>query len=231
MENNFYHILNRGVEKRNIFLNKKDYLRFLHNIEDFNDQNIVSQSYYRRRIKTDGTRSTIKINNPLVKVMCWCLMPNHFHILVKEEIDKGVSLFSMKNTAGYTRYFNEINDRSGVLFQGKSKIISIEEDAHFNWLPFYILSNPLDLFQQNWKEKGLKSPKKAFEFLLNYKWSNFSELFSKINGTPSTVNTIKNNNDIFYEIFDTNKENFRKDFLEWLINYNNKYNFESFFDD
>lgn len=212
MKNNFYHILNRGVEKRKIFLNEKDYLRFLHNMEDFNNKNIIAKSYYKRRIKVDGTRSTVAEKEPLVNIICWCLMPNHFHILAKEITDKGVSLFSMKNTAGYTRYFNETNDRSGVLFQGRTKIIPVENDSYFLWLPFYILANPLDLFQPEWKEKGLKNPKEAFNFLLNYKWSNFSSLFY---GTRST----ETENNLFYGTFDTNNKQFKKDFEEWLVNY------------
>lgn len=226
MKNNFYHILNRGVEKRKIFLNEKDYFRFLHNMEDFNDKNTIIESYYRRRIKYVGTASTdknknkmIKTTNYLVNTLCWCLMPNHFHILVKEIIDKGASLFSMKNTAGYTRYFNEINKRSGVLFQGRTKILLVERDEHFLWLSFYILANPLDLFQLDWREKGVKNPKDAFNFLLNYKWSNFSKLFD---GTRSTENNI------FYETFNITEKQFKKDFEDWLINYKGGYNLRNF---
>lgn len=217
MENNFYHILNRGVEKRKIFLNEKNYLRFLHNMEDLNDENVITQPYFKRRNNLNCTPSTVKIKNPLIKLICWCLMPNHFHILLKEVIENGAGLFSMKNTAGYTRHFNETNNRSGVLFQGKSKIIPIKDNNHFSWLPFYILANPLDLFQPDWREKGVKNPKKSFDFLLNYKWSNFSELLNNI--TDRTPSTVSNGNDIFYDTFNTNRENFRKDFEEWLINY------------
>lgn len=220
MESDFYHILNRGVEKRKIFLNEKDYLRFLHNMEDFNNKNIMLNSYYNRRIKNYGTTSTVE-KEPLVNIICWCLMPNHFHILIKEIVNRGASLFSMKNTAGYTRYFNETNDRSGVLFQGRTKIIPVKNNSYFLWLPFYILANPLDLFQPEWKEKGLKNPKKAFNFLLNYKWSNFPSLFY---GTTSTENNL------FYETFNTTKKQFKKDFEEWLANYKGGYNFENFDD-
>lgn len=219
--NNFYHILNRGVEKRKIFLNKKDYLRFLHNIEDFNDNNITLESYYNRRVKNYNNSNTT-VKKPLVDVICWCLMPNHFHILVKENIDKGASLFSMKNTNGFTKYFNSQNKRSGVLFQGKSKIIFIEEDMHFNWLPFYILSNPLDLFQSDWREKGVKEPKKSLDFLINYEWSNLSSFFY---GPRRSVEV---NN--FLKVFDTTAERFKSEFEEWLINYKGGFDFGDFED-
>lgn len=189
MKGDVYHILNRGVEKRKIFLNDKDYLRFVHNLYDFNDKNEVLMSYFKRRLAKSAIRKPTKA---LVDILCWCLMPNHYHVLVKERIDGGAGMFSKKISSGYTQYFNLKNDRSGVLFQGKSKIIPIKKDEHFAYLPYYILSNPVKLVERNWKEDGIKDFKKVRKFLENYKWSS---------------------------LHNVNERKSKKDFLEWLVGY------------
>lgn len=214
MEDYFYHVLNRGVEKRKIFLNNEYYIRFIDNISDFNNKNRVFESYNNRRKKLFSAMRKPKTKTEeedfLVNLICWCLMPNHFHFLVKEKIDKGASIFSKKITSGYTQYFNLKNDRSGVLFQGRSKIIPLEKNEHFLWLPFYIMSNPIKLIEPEWKEEGIKDIKKAVEFLDNYKYSSFRDLIGKFN-FPNAQN--KN---FFYEIYETNEKKFKKDFIEWL---------------
>ena len=139
MEGNFFHILNRGVEKRKIFLDKEDYLRFVNNLYDFNDKERAF-SYYKRRQKEKLAmrKPTFKEERreELVDLFCYSVMPNHHHILVLEKIDEGASVFSKKITSGYTQYFNLKNDRQGVLFQGRSKIILVERNPHFLYLPF-----------------------------------------------------------------------------------------------
>lgn len=219
MEQHVFHILNRGVEKRKVFLVKKDYLRFVHNLYDFNNQNNVLFSYNRRRMSELRPPTIEQTRNELVDVFCWSLLPNHHHILSQEKIEGGASVFSQKLTGGYTMHFNLCHQRSGCLFQGKSKIILVSSDAHFLHLPFYILSNPLDLFQFDWRERGIKNPKKAFEFLENYQWSALPDLIGKEN-FPEVLN--KN---LFYELFNTNEKQFKKDFIEWFKDYDGEFNF------
>ena len=225
MDEFFYHILNRGVEKRKIFLDKKDYLRFVHNLSDFNNLNYAF-SYYNRRNsamrKPNLQRQRKRQREEIVDVLCWTLMPNHHHILLRGKTEGGGSLFSKKLTSGYTQYFNRKNERVGVLFQGRSKIILVERDTHFLHLPFYILTNPLDLFQSDWRERGVKNSKKAFEFLENYQWSALLDLIGKEN-FPEVIN--KN---LFFELFDTNEKRFKKDFVEWLESYDGEVDFEDF---
>lgn len=216
MENifNINHILNRGVEKRKIFLDNDDYLRFINNLSDFNDKNITLLSYKnRRKYFLDKTEFLNRPKNPLVNIVCWSLMPNHYHILTIEKIRYGTSLFSRKITIGYTNYFNLKNNRSGVLFQGRSKIINISKNPHFRHLPFYILSNPLKLLQPNWKEKGIHDHKKTFEFLENYKWSSLPDILGK-NNFPEIINK-----ELFFDLFDMNAKQFKTEFKKWLIEY------------
>lgn len=213
MQGDFFHIVNRGVEKRRIFLTKKDSLRFIHNLYDFNDLS-KAVSYSDRHpnlaVAPQSLRQKRRKRIELVDMLCWCLMHNHPHMLVQEKIDGGTSKLSQKLFGGYTSYFNLKNKRSGVLFQGRSKIILVERDAHFRYLPYYILSNPVKLIEPDWKETGIKNLKKVIAFLENYKYSSFPDLIGKKN-FPETVNK-----KLFYEIYDTNEKKFKNDFIEWL---------------
>ncbi len=204
MKGDFFHILNRGVEKRKIFMNQENYLRFLYDIQTLNNKNLALP--HRDRPKNLKIGGKIEI----VDVILWCLIENHFHILVQEKIDKGVSLFSKKLTSGYTQCFNLENKRNGVLFQGKSKIIPVKDEPHFQYIPYYILANPIKIIEPNWKEQGIKNFKEVIDFLENYKYSSFSDLIGKNNFPEIT------NKKLFYETYDTNEKKIKKDFIEWL---------------
>lgn len=217
MKDDIFHILNRGVDKRKVFVTNRDYLRFANNLNGFNTTKNVRSYSERCNKNVDVARLH---NDELVDVLCWSLMPNHPHILVQEKDDSSAGKFSRKVFDGYTKYFNEINDRSGVLFQGRSKIIPIQKDGHFLLIPFYIMANPLDLFQSDWREKGVRKPQKAFEFLIDYRWSSLQDLIGKDN-FPDIVNK-----KLFYELYDTNEKEFKKEFTEWLRDFKGGYDFE-----
>ncbi len=212
MIGNIFHILNRGVEKRKVYMHNKDYVRFAHDLYDFNDIQNAVQSYYRRREDLVNLTDVRHPSRELVDILCWALMPNHPHLMVMEKEVGNASLFSKKMFGGYTKYFNEQNDRSGVLFQGKSKIILVEKDRHFLYLPFYIHLNPLDLFQSNWKEDGIKDLKGAIKFLEEYRWSNYGDIIGVGNKEFENVANKK----LFFELFNTNEKKYKHDFEEWL---------------
>jgi len=212
----FFHILNRGVEKRTIFLSEKDCFRFVYSLYDFNDEGITLKSYYNRRLAMRKP-NTIKLlnvenkKNELVDVLCWCLMPNHYHILVQEKSDGGASMFSKKIGSGYTQYFNLRNKRNGVLFQGRSKIIPVRKENYFVYLPYYIFSNPVKLIEKSWKENGIKNPRQVRNFLENYKWSSYLDIIGK-SDFPFVINKKS-----FFELFSSNRKQFERSFLEWLF--------------
>lgn len=207
MEQEFYHILNRGVEKRKIFLKENDYLRFIQNLYSFNDKNHALP--FSKRVKKLALAEPTE-RKEIVDNLCWSILPNHFHIFSQAKIERGVSIYSQKITSGYTQYFNLRNNRSGVLFQGRSKIIQIQKDAHFLHIPYYILANPIKLIEPKWKEEGIKDLKKTIDFLENYRYSSFLNLIGK-NNFPEIINK-----KLFYEIYDTNENRLKKDFIEWL---------------
>ena len=117
----------------------------------------------------------------LVDIHAFCLMPNHYHLLLEEKTEKGIPLFMKKINMGYARYFNEKRKRSGALFEGRYKSIVVDNDRHFLYLPYYIHFNPLDLKFPEWREGKIRDCKKALNFLNNYRWSSHLNYAGKDN--------------------------------------------------
>lgn len=209
---NFYHTLNRGVEKRNIFLDKQDHLRFIHSLYELNNEDRVEttfQSFKNDPNLTDTSRR--KKRKILVDIHAFCLMPNHYHLLLSPRIKNGIPKFMAKINIGYAKYFNQKYEREGVLFQGRYKKILVTDNTHFLHLPFYIHLNPLDLSYPEWRENKISNPKKALESLKSYRWSSHLDYLG-IKNFPSVLN-MKH----LTEVFESNKdyqklvENYLKD--------------------
>ncbi|OGN03263.1 MAG: hypothetical protein A2651_02760 [Candidatus Yanofskybacteria bacterium RIFCSPHIGHO2_01_FULL_42_12] len=173
---NVYHALNRGVEKREIFLDKQDYLRFVHDLYELNDEDRVENSTRIFKIDPGLTSTTTrKKRKTLVDILAFCLMPNHYHLMLSPRVKNGIPKFMAKINIGYAKYFNQKYEREGALFQGRYKKILITDNTHFLHLPFYIHFNPLDLKYPEWRENNISSPQKTLEFLEYYKWSSHLE--------------------------------------------------------
>lgn len=129
-----YHIYNRGCDKRIIFTCKNDYLRFYLTLQAFN---CVEPTYCYENVKNKQYAS----NDRLVKIIAYALLPNHFHLILEQKVDGGISEFMKRILVGYTAYFNDRHDRSGVLFQGKFKRIHIDRDQYYNYLFAYVNEN------------------------------------------------------------------------------------------
>ena len=129
-----YHIYNRGVDKRVVFQDHFDYLRFYQSLAFFNT---VEPTHNYRRAKNEfGTGHEL-----IVKIEAYSLLPNHFHLLLEQVCEGGISEFMKRVSGGYTNYFNEKNDRSGALFQGKYKKVLIESEKQNNYLFSYVNEN------------------------------------------------------------------------------------------
>ena len=206
IENQIYHIYNRGVEKRDIFLDKKDYFRFIHDLFEFNDENpsINSSYYFNSNSKTIEVkpRST-RPRKLLVEILVFTLMPNHFHLLLRQKKENGISKFMQKLGTGYTMYFNQKYERVGSLFQGRFKAILVDRQAHFIHLPFYIHLNPLENYG------GSTSLISMMNFLENYRWSSFLDYIGKKN-FPSVTSR-----EFLLEFF-KGSENYKKEIFKWL---------------
>ena len=194
----FYHVLNRGVDKREVVLDDADRLRFLHDLFVFNDLNPALHPKIPER-REEGQRRKL-----LVRVHAFCLMPNHFHLLLSPQIENGIPLFMKKLGMGYTKYFNERYERSGALWQGKYKRILIERDAHFLFIPYYIHLNALDLTYPEWRTGQVKDIRKALEHLNTYRWSSHLDYIG-IKNFPSITQR-----ELLSSLFET-KQNYEKE--------------------
>ena len=166
VNNEIYHVFNRGVEKRSIFLSPGDYERFL-----------MVLNYYQHggpkpRFSQLSRFQDLKIdaNKKIVEIVCYCLMPNHFHLLIRQLKKTGVSEFMRKVSDSFTRYFNTKHDRIGSLFQGAFKAIRIESDEQLIHVSRYIHLNPLVSILV----KDLK----------DYLWSSYLDYIGKNFGGP-----------------------------------------------
>lgn len=108
-------------------------------------------------------------------------MPNHYHLMVRQCVEGGITEFMRKVGTGYTNYFNLRYNRVGPLFQGKFKSVLVEREEHFLHLPHYIHLNPLELIMPSWKEKGIGSTRKALDFLETHKWSSLPDYLGRKN--------------------------------------------------
>jgi REP element-mobilizing transposase RayT len=139
-ENEYYHIYNRGIEKRNVFLCDGDYSRFLESVKEFNNVKPVYSLYFHRQLKKKEIVDVGRLQK-LVEIVCYCLNPNHFHFILKQKAKNGISEFMKRLGGGYTKYFNHRYKRSGVLFQGKFKSVRIKSTAHLFYLSAYVNRN------------------------------------------------------------------------------------------
>lgn len=185
----YYHIYNRGVDKRKIFLEDKYYHRFIHDLYELNDLDVITNLNWRFNTGYGSPAPIVsKKRKRLVEIVCFCLMPNHFHLILKQLIEKGISKFMQKLGTGYVNYFNEKQKRTGVLFEGRFKSILIENDEYLMHLSRYIHLNCVDLVEPKWCEIGIKNLEAAKQFLERYKWSSYLDYIGKKN-VPSVIDT------------------------------------------
>jgi len=184
----FYHVFNRGVEKRKTFVQISDYFRFVFCLYELNDKNLVRMRSRIENRKKKCRGCTPASKESLVEVIVFCLMPNHYHLILRQLVDGGISLFMKKLGDSYVGYFNEKHNRKGMgsLFQGRFKAVHIENDKQLINLIYYIFINPLELLEKNWKEEGVKNHQKAFEFLESYRWSSFLDYIG-VSNFPSVT--------------------------------------------
>lgn len=161
-----YHVYNRGVDRRATFADDWDRLRFIKGMIAFNDIG-------RRANKSLSAVDVPAISeNPYVEIVAYCLMPNHFHLMLVQKATGGISEFMRRIGTGYTQYFNKRNNRSGSLFETTFKVKRVTNSVQMRHLSRYIHLNPLELIGLNWK-KGRVSWDIAESFLKTYSWSSF----------------------------------------------------------
>lgn len=169
-EGEYYHIYNRGVEKRIIFLDDKDRQRFVRLLYVANGD----RPFVFRDIE-DKAFDEIDRGEPIVAIGAYALMPNHFHILIKEIVEGGISMFMGKLLTGYSSYFNKRNKRTGSLFQGPYQAQHADRDEYLKYLFAYIHLNPIKLIEPKWKEEGIQNKVAARQFLNRYWYTSYAD--------------------------------------------------------
>ncbi|MFZ2303842.1 MAG: transposase [Minisyncoccia bacterium] len=187
----FYHIYNRGVDKRDVFMDEDDLERFLQSMRVFNTIEpcgSIFEQYYSRGNDTPSP------SDMLVHIVCYCLNPNHYHLLLEEVAENGISEFMKRIGGGYTKYFNEKYERSGSLFQGRFKSVHIGSDSYLKTLSVYINLNNMvhkirsKFFRSSWMEyvnhnnaKKVQMEKMCFKRII-------LDSFSSVNGYEKFAN-------------------------------------------
>lgn len=172
----WYHCYSRGVEKRKTFLTNGDYQRFLHLLYLSNSDVSVHRSNLLSKSSQEifGT----KRGKPLVAIGAYSLMPNHFHLQLKEIREGGISTFMQKLGTAYSMYFNIKNDHTGGIFVKPFRSKHIDNDEYLNYLTQYIHLNAAELFEPDWKEGSVKNLKVLEENLGQYQYSSFIDYTS-----------------------------------------------------
>jgi putative transposase len=133
-------------------------------------------------------------------------MGNHYHLLLSERVEGGLSQFLRKLNVGYAMYFNERYERVGTLFQGRTKKIRIDSDAYFLHILHYVHLNPLDFLKgaEDWRAREIKNSKNALRHLGNYRWSSYLDYCGKKN-FPSLITK-----ELFGDVFGSYERTMRR---------------------
>jgi putative transposase len=167
----YYHLYQRGVDGRLVFEDEEDYLRFIVLLFFANSTERVNLRSVRDRTFAD--QFVAEGTEKIVDIGAYCLMPNHFHVLVREIGEGGISKYMQKLMTAYTMYFNKKYGRKGSLFGSGYRAEHVTDDRHLKYLFAYIHLNPLSLHDPNWRKKGVTNKKTVQGYLQEYIYSGY----------------------------------------------------------
>lgn len=191
-ENSYYHIYNRGNEKKPIFLDRQDYSVFLHYLEEYlspkDEQglkekfNDASTSYKEK----DKIVKLLRLNNFFdeITLIAYCLMPNHFHFFIKQKSAGSIDKFMNSLGTRYTKYFNTKYERVGSLCQGVYKAVLVENEVQFIYLSKYIHQQAIATPGEAWEASDQPSSYSDFLGQTKTNWVHPEEVldsFSQLN--------------------------------------------------
>jgi putative transposase len=188
----YYHVYNRGNGKQEIFLDNEDYQRFIKLLYVCNSE----KNFKFRDVITNRSIDiyAFERGTPLVSILSWVVMPNHFHIFLNshrsdlwEKNYNPITEFMRKVATAYAMYFNKKYSRSGSLFEGKFKSKLLKDENQFLYLFSYIHLNPIKLIQHDWKKNGIKNKDVALKYLKEYSYSSFIDYMFNENRNTSKI--------------------------------------------
>ena len=209
----YYHLYNRGNSKRIIFHDNEDMDRFLSLLFISNN---TSRFTIRSITKEQHTPIyTVRRDKKLVAIGAYCLMPNHFHILITQISDNGISKFMQKLSTAYSTYYNKKYSHTGGLFEGKFKSKHISTDRYMKYIFSYIHLNPVKLIEPLWKEKGIKGLSKARAYLHTYTHSSYLDFLHAGNTSLTREESSILDLEAFPKYFPS-KSTFEGEIVRWL---------------
>jgi len=210
------HVLNRGVKKMPIYRKDSDLWKLLSGLFYRNSKNTPDNLY---RILENKGLSTKMVwldewseREPLVNIMAFTLMPNHFHLVLEETEEGGISNFIKKWSMAYSKHINAKYDETGSLFQPRFRSVVVKKEDHFNWLPYYVMvKNPFELYPGGFK-------KACQEFDKAYKWASTEYPFTSLGDYAGERKSPIITKSIFGRDFGDPKE-FKKEAKRFMQNY------------
>lgn len=222
-KNQPFHIVSRAVEERKIFEKEEDCYRFLFQIYAANvgkpglnlwKKDIIKVAKALLEGEEVSSKFILKEYPPLVYILDFSLVVTHDHFYLVPSQENGVPLFMKKLNGGFAKYFNLKYGRKGALFGSRYKSIPVKTESQSDAVSRYInIINPLDVFQPNWREKGIENWQEAYKFLESYQFSSFPEKIGKRNSKIVAPQEIRER----YGLKLVNKEEyiqFAKEFLQ-----------------
>lgn len=180
----YYHIYNRGTDKRTIFLDDYDKERFVKLLFVANG----SQPFVFRDFPIGLPYVEIDRGEAIVDIGAYCLMPNHFHILIREKTEGGIVKFMSRVLTSYSSYFNKKYKRTGRLFEGTFKAKHIDSDRYLKYLFAYIHLNPVKIIDAEWNKNGISNRAGAKEYLTKYAHSSYLEYMGVLRNERKILN-------------------------------------------
>ncbi len=176
-ENSFYHIYNRGVAKQEVFFDQQDYKVFINYLNIY----LTPISLQVPNLQAAPTKQLKNYFNK-ISLHCFCLMPNHFHLLLHQGDVMEIPLFLKSLQTRYSMYFNKKYKRVGPVFQGKYKAVQIESEEQFLYISKYVHRNPLVLPPAGSEPAGLEKYKYSsyqnYLGLFHQNWLKTKEILS-----------------------------------------------------
>jgi putative transposase len=159
----YYHLFNRGAHQQKIFLGNHDWQRFLFDIlylqspEPFNNVSRITRNFSATiGFPVDADQTVRILEHRFVDLVAFCLMPNHYHLLVREREEGGIARYLQRVADGYTKYFNTMHERSGYVFQGPYKAVHVADNEQLLYVSAYIHRNPREI--KGWAGREAEYP-------------------------------------------------------------------------
>lgn len=212
----YYHIYCRTILNIPEFKDFKNAERLSQAFLLANSTNSSHAFSYLRKSKSATMKNAVEIaqgGEKIVDVVCYSIMPNHYHLLLKEVKDGGITEFIRKCNTSIAKYINIKNERKGSLFESKFKSRHVNSNEYLTHLSVYINLNPLDFISgKEWRTGKLKDWEKNKKELLNYDWSSAKYFLTNID------DKIISGAEIILEQF-KNKGDYEKFLQNWSIDY------------